>query len=83
MDWPSNDNEGYYPQGLSHANVIRRLFMHGRYEPGQSDLSTGDVDGLWNNRHLDDHQQTWVDNYELGMVPLGFLEHGNKQPQGE
>ena len=82
-DWPSNSHEGYYLNGLSQISVLRRLLMHGRYEPGQSDLSAGDVDGLWNNRHLDDHQQTWVDNYELGMVPLGFLEHGNKQPQGE
>jgi hypothetical protein len=83
MDWPSNDNEGYYPQGLSQANVLRRLLMHGRYEPGQSDLSAGDVDGLWNHRIHDAIHQVWVDHYELGTVPLGFLEHGNKQPRGE
>ena len=81
-DWPSDSTEGYYPENLPQANLIRRLLMTGRAYPGQADLSAGDVYGLWNNRFINQTTHQWEANYELGDAPVGFLEHGDKQPVG-
>ena len=68
--------------GAPSANLIRRLLMTGRAYPGQADLSAGDVYGLWNNRFINQTTHQWEANYELGDAPVGFLEHGDKQPVG-
>ena len=82
LDWPSSSPEGYLPAGTLQATLIPRLLMCGRSAAGQADISAGDVYGLWNNRHYDRTTGIWVPNYELGRAPIGFLEHGDKQPIG-
>ena len=80
LDWPSDSYEGYYPTNLTQSTLILRLLMQGRNPSTQCDISAGDIDGLWNHWRYDDATGTWGFHHDLGIVPVGFHLHGNKQP---
>ena len=80
LDWSSDSYEGYYPPNLTQSALILRLLMQGRNPSTQCDISAGDIDGLWNHWRYDDATGTWGFHHDLGIVPVGFHLHGNKQP---
>ena len=80
LDWSSDSYEGYYPPNLAQSTLIGRLLMQGRNPSTQCDISAGDIDGLWNHWRRDDETGTWGFHHDLGIVPVGFHLHGNKQP---
>jgi hypothetical protein len=81
-DWSSAVEEGYYPAGLQQGNLIERMLMCGipTATGVRTDVSSGDVYGLWWHWRKAEDSDHWDWFHDLGTVPVGFHLHGDKQP---
>ena len=57
--------------------------MYGGIREDASDISTSDLDGLRKISVWDSTNSNWTTTFSLETVPVGFLEHGNKQPTSQ
>ena len=85
-DWPAGDeDENYYPDGLTQTGLIERLLMYGISGTGapRVDLSNGGIHGVWK----DQHSSWWgfgsVTEYHLSTAPVGFNTHATRNPTTE
>ena len=81
-DWSSAVDEGYYAEGMKQANLIERMLMCGvpTATGARTDISAGDVYGLWWHWRKAEDSEHWDWFHDLGIVPVGFHLHGDKQP---
>ena len=82
---------GRYPVDCSHADVLSRILMYGYAVETAIDIPYGDVYGLWYTNMtttvtnqvdatmLSDVFKDW----RLGLAPIGFKLHGNRNPINE
>ena len=73
-DWGCDGNARYYPATLNQVGLLRRLLMYGFNVNAQSDLSYGDVYGLFYISTLTG--KVWF----LDMATIGFADYANRQP---
>ena len=85
QDWSSSVDEGYYPTGLQQGILIERMLMCGipTATGVRTDVSSGDVYGLWRHWRKAEDSDLWDWFHDLGTVPVGFHLHGDKQPTVE
>ena len=70
MDW-----SGYYPQNLSHTNLITRLLMYGYIQPNMGDIPLGRIYGVYRPKVNGQILPPTKD-----MVPVG-IQDLNRQPK--
>ena len=74
QDW------GWYPEFITQADVIQRLLMYGYDTSSKGDISKGDVYGLSYDNVWNAARQNWDKTWVLGMIAVGFKEHGSRNP---
>ena len=82
-DWGSDSDEGFYPPGLTHSNLVERLLMYGEGDSGMGtglDISFGDVYGLWYEWTVNPATGANEKSWRLSDAPVGFFRHANIQP---
>lgn len=67
---------GWYPENLTHADIVKKLLMYGYGSDTKGDISRGDVYGLWYHHADGTTNKVW----QLGLAPVGFKLHGNRHP---
>ena len=77
-DWGSESvAEHYYSPVITQREIIQGLLMHGVRETANVDLSCGDIHGIWN---ADDEN---APGDSISNVPVGFFQHGIRQPENQ
>ena len=79
-DWGSNGEEGFYPSGIMHSNLVVRLLMYGEGDGGWAgglDIPFDDIYGLWYeliaNPQTGSPEKVW----RLSRAPVSFFEHAS------
>lgn len=77
-DWGSESvAEHYYSPVTTQREIIQGLLMHGVRETADVDLSCGDIHGIW---ITDDENEP---SYSISNAPVGFFQHGIRQPENQ
>lgn len=77
------DDWGRYRSVDNQCAIIERLLMFGAASGTGTDISFGDIHGVW---HSGDNMEEAVENTNLwhtSLAPVGFHYHGNRHPQSE
>lgn len=71
---------GWYPDRIMQTNIIQRLLMYGYDTTSKGDISRGDVYGLSYNYEWNATSNKNDKVWRLGLVPVGFKDHGIRHP---
>ena len=71
---------GWYPENVSQVDLIQRLLMYGYDTTSKGDISRGDVYGLSYEYTWNPTRNDWDKSWRLGVIPVGFKDHGTRQP---
>ncbi|MBR4172140.1 MAG: hypothetical protein IKR48_10860 [Kiritimatiellae bacterium] len=79
-DWGSVSDVGFYTRNLQYPNLLKRLLMYGHSNVGKSDISYGDVKGIWRGRELNFDTLQWEMVWKASLAPVGFFLHATATP---
>lgn len=77
------DDWGWYPTGVSQAEVLKRLLMYGYFSSIKADITFGDIDGLHYTSRWNSVSRSWDRTWYLRKAPIGFGRHGERNPISE
>ena len=79
-DWGSLSAVRYYNRTLQYPDLLKRLLMYGVSHETKSDISYGDITGLWKENVYDETNLTWNTIWHHSAAPIGFSLHGTNSP---
>lgn len=71
---------GWYPEEFMHIHVIRKLLMYGYSSDNKTDMSLGNIYGLYYDDVRDARTGQWKKDWKIDLVPVGF-SGANRNPR--
>lgn len=74
---------GWYRPSMTQQDLVEKLLMYGYTSTTKADMTYGDIYGLYYTSSWNQVTRKWDKHWFLGLAPVGFGEHGNRNPTSQ